>query len=245
MTELLNKTLAQIVTEKHQAATVFEKYHLDFCCKGKRPLSDALVERQLPTEQVVKELEEVFAKNLNDDAAMFHYIHLSQLCDYIVGTHHAYVKQSLPQIYAYLEKIAFKHGNRHPELQEIFQLFSQLKEELSEHMFKEEEVLFPRIKEIEKNFTERNSCSIPVAGYIESPVAVMEHEHDQAGDLMEQIRIKTNNYTPPVDACTTYRVAFASLLAFEADLHQHVHLENNILFPKAIVIVERFNTSSN
>lgn len=244
MTELLNKTLAQIVTEKHQAASVFEKYHLDFCCKGKRPLSEALVERHLSAEQVIGELEEVFKKNANNDAALFNYIHLSQLCDYIVSTHHAYVKQNLPQIYAYLEKVATKHGNRHPELNEIFKLFTELKEELTEHIFKEERILFPRIKEIEKNFLERNSFTAPVAGYIEAPVSVMEHEHDRAGYLMEQIRIKTNNYTPPTDACNTYKVSFASLQAFEADLHQHVHLENNVLFPKAIKMVEQLNGAS-
>lgn len=244
MTELLNKTLAQIVTEKHQAASVFEKYHLDFCCKGKRPLSDALVEKQLSAEKVLNELNEVFTKNANNDAALFNYIHLSQLCDYIVGTHHAYVKQNLPQIYAYLEKVATKHGNRHPELNEIFKLFTELKDELTEHLFKEEKILFPRIKEIEKNFAERSSFSIPVPGYIETPVSVMEHEHDKAGDLLEQIRIKTNDFTPPADACTTYRVAFALLQAFEADLHQHVHLENNILFPKAIKMVEQLSASS-
>ena len=244
MTELLNKTLAQIVTEKHQAASVFEKYHLDFCCKGKRPLSDAIVERHLSAEQVVKELEEVFAKNTNNDAALFNYIHLSQLCDYIVGTHHAYVKQNLPQINAYLEKVATKHGGRHPELHEIFKLFTELKEELTEHLFKEENILFPRIKEIEQKFAERSSFSLPVAGYIEAPVTVMELEHDHAGDLLEQIRLKTDNYTPPADACTTYRVAFASLQAFEADLHQHVHLENNILFPKAIRMVEQLSSPS-
>jgi regulator of cell morphogenesis and NO signaling len=239
MTQLLNKTLAQIVTEKHQAASVFEKYHLDFCCKGKRPLSDAIREKELSAEQVVNELEEVFAKNANNDAALFHYIQLSQLSDYIVGTHHAYLQQSLPQIYAYLEKVSTKHGDRHPELREIFQLFAKLKEELTEHMFKEENILFPRIKEIEKSFLNKSSLSVPATGYIEAPVAVMEHEHDEAGTLMEQIRIKTNNYMPPADACTTYRVSFASLHAFEADLHQHVHLENNILFPKAIKMVEQ------
>jgi regulator of cell morphogenesis and NO signaling len=244
MTELLNKTLAQIVTEKHQAASIFEKHHLDFCCKGKRPLSEAIAEKHLSAEQVVNELEEVFAKNVNNDAALFNYIHLSQLCDYIVSTHHAYVKQNLPQINAYLEKVATKHGNRHPELIEIFKLFTELKEELTEHLFKEENILFPRIKEIEQKFTGRRSFSLPVEGYIEAPVSVMELEHDKAGDLLEQIRNRTNNYTPPVDACTTYLVAFASLQAFEADLHQHVHLENNILFPKALRMVEQLSSPS-
>ena len=241
MNELLNKTLAQIVTANHQAASVFEKYHLDFCCKGKRPLAEAITEKHLPADQVLKELSEVIGKGANKDAALLNYITLGQICDYIVATHHEYVKQNAPQIFYYLEKIANKHGGRHPELLKILQLFSQVKEELTEHMFKEENILFPRIKELEKHDTEHSVLSLPASGYIEAPIAVMEHEHDSAGSLLEQIRERTNNYTPPADACTTYRVAFASLQAFEADLHQHVHMENNILFPRAVDVIRKLN----
>ena len=246
MSELLNKTLAQIVTANHQTASVFEKYHLDFCCKGKRPLSEALEEKRLSSEQIVKELDEVIDKATTKDAELLNYVTLAQLCDYIVATHHAYVQQNMPQIYAYLEKVATKHGGRHPELVEIFKLFAQVKEEMTDHMQKEEHILFPRIKEIENLYKERASFQVPATGYIEMPVSVMEHEHDDAGYLIEEIRIKTNNYTPPADACTTYRVAFASLQAFEADLHQHVHMENNILFPRAIDLIQKIShTSSN
>ena len=241
MTNILNQTLAQIVTANHQTSSVFEKYHLDFCCKGKRSLSEAINEKKLSTEQVVNDLTEVIGKSANRDAALLNYIKLSQLCDYIVATHHAYVRQSSEQIFLYLQKIASKHGNRHPELMDILALFSQVKDEMTEHMFKEENILFPRIKELEKHDAENSPLALPTSGYIEAPIAVMEHEHDSAGSLLEQIRDKTNDFTPPADACTTYRVAFASLQAFEADLHQHVHMENNILFPKAVDMINKLN----
>lgn len=244
MTEILNQTLAQIVTANYQTSSVFEKYHLDFCCKGKRSLSEAISEKHLSTEQVVQELNEAISKSANKNTALLNYISLSQLCDYIVVTHHAYVRQSSEQIITYLEKIAAKHGGRHPELMQIIKLFTDLKQELADHMFKEENILFPRIKELEKHNIENSPLAIPVSGYIEAPITVMEHEHDQAGRLLELIREKTNNYQPPADACTTYRVAFDSLHAFEADLHQHVHMENNILFPRAVVMIRKLNNLS-
>ena len=241
MSEILNQTLAQIVTANHEASSVFEKYHLDFCCKGKRSLSEALNEKQLPIDQVVNDLAQVIGKSGNRDAALLNFITLSQLCDYIVATHHAYVRQSSGQIFLYLQKIATKHGERHPELMDILALFTELKEEMTEHMFKEENILFPRIKELEKHNAENSPLALPTSSYIEAPIAVMEHEHDSAGSLLEKIRNKTNDFTPPADACTTYRVAFASLQAFEADLHQHVHMENNILFPKAVDMINKLN----
>ena len=241
MSEILNQTLAQIVTANHEASSVFEKYHLDFCCKGKRSLSEALNEKQLPIDQVVNDLTQAIGKSGNRDAALLNFITLSQLCDYIVATHHAYVRQSSGQIFLYLQKIATKHGERHPELMDILALFTELKEEMTEHMFKEENILFPRIKELEKHNAENSPLALPTSSYIEAPIAVMEHEHDNAGSLLEQIRYKTNDYTSPADACTTYRVAFASLQAFEADLHQHVHMENNILFPKAVEMINKLN----
>jgi regulator of cell morphogenesis and NO signaling len=242
MTELLNQTLAEIVTANHRAASVFEKYHLDFCCKGKRSLTKACEEKSLPVAPILADLDTIFAERKNE-GTLFNYITLSQLCDYIVATHHAYVKQSAPQITAYLEKVANKHGDRHPYIIDVLRLFTELKNELAEHMHKEEQILFPRIKELE-NGAGTTTGSVHAPGYIEAPVAVMEHQHDGAGRLLEQIREKTNNYTAPEDACTTHRVTIASLQAFEADLHRHVHLENNILFPRATELVRKLSAVS-
>ena len=129
--------------------------------------------------------------------------------------------------------MASKHGDRHPELHKVFQLFAAVKEEMDQHMQKEELVLFPRIKDIEKRLAEGKEIVIN-SSYLLSPINMMEQEHDHAGSMLAEIRKLTNNYNPPADACTTYQLSFASLHAFELDLHHHVHLENNILFPKAL-----------
>lgn len=226
-------TLAQIVNNNHQAASVFEKYHLDFCCKGKRSLEQACTEQQIPVADVTSDLENVFTKN-NKSSVEFENLSLTQLCEYIVQTHHAYVKNEMPQIYAYLQKVSSKHGERHPELYKIFQTFAAVKEEMEGHMKKEELILFPRIKELQKLAdNEKANLQLNIT-YLQSPINVMEQEHDHAGNLLNDIRLLSNDYTAPQDACTTYRLSFAALKAFELDLHQHVHLENNILFPKAI-----------
>jgi regulator of cell morphogenesis and NO signaling len=231
---LSSLSLAQIVNNNHHAASVFEKYHLDFCCKGKRSLEQACSEQQLSVCRVTEDLENVFTKDNNGTGVDFEKMNLTQLADYIVQTHHAYVKNEMPQIHAYLQKVSSKHGERHPELYRIFQAFNAVKEEMEGHMKKEELVLFPRIKEMQKLIDNENANFQLNITYLQSPITVMEQEHDHAGNLLNDIRILSNDYTPPQDACTTYRLSLAALKAFEMDLHQHVHLENNILFPKAI-----------
>jgi regulator of cell morphogenesis and NO signaling len=242
-TSLSSLSLAQIVNNNHKAAAVFEKYHLDFCCKGKRSLAQACGEQELPVSEVTQDLENIFSNESNNTALDFEKMNLTQLCDYIVQTHHAYVKSEMPQIYAYLQKVSSKHGDRHPELYKIFQTFSAVKEEMEGHMKKEELILFPRIKELQKLADNENAQLQLNIGYLQSPITVMEQEHDHAGGLLNDIRIFSNNYTPPQDACTTYRLCFAALKAFELDLHQHVHLENNVLFPKSIEIFKDLKTS--
>ena len=226
--ELLSKTLAQIVNENHQTASVFEKYHLDFCCKGKRSLQNACEEKNIPAPLVAAEIEN--ALHQNEASNEFDKLSLTELIDHIVSTHHSYAKKELTQIFAYLQKVSTKHGDRHNELYAIFETFSSLREELEQHMMKEEIILFPRIKALE-DFAVKNDQRIM---NIQMPIVVMEDEHDKAGKLLSEIRNYTDNFTPPADACTTYRLSFAALHALETDLHQHIHLENNILFPKAI-----------
>lgn len=231
------------MNKNHQAASVFEKYHLDFCCKGKRSLEQACSDQQLPVAQVTEELETIFTNNSKGQLVDFDKMSLTQLCDYILQTHHAYVKKEMPQIYAYLEKVSAKHGERHPELYKIVQTFSAVKEEMEGHMRKEELILFPRIKELQK-LADNEIAQLQLnIGYLQSPITVMEQEHDHAGNLLNDIRVFSNDYTPPQDACTTYRLSFAALKAFELDLHQHVHLENNILFPKAINMFRELQTT--
>jgi len=232
MNDIMTKSLAQIVNNNHRAASVFEKYHLDFCCKGKRSLQQACEEIDIRVEDVVADLAttEQSSDKVTIDYSKFP---LNQLTAYIVTTHHGYIKKESPQILSYLQKVASKHGDRHPEMFKVLELFAAVKEEMELHMQKEEHVLFPRIGEIEKWVDEGNEMRINHT-YLQAPINMMEQEHDHAGELLAEINKLTNNYMPPLDACTTFKLSFAALQAFEMDLHQHVHLENNILFPRAL-----------
>ena len=233
MEELMTKSLAQIVNTNHRAANVFEKYHLDFCCKGKRTLQQACTESELKIEEVLSDLEKTAQGNSSSVPVSYEKMSLTQLTDYIVATHHSYVKKEMPAILGYLQKVASKHGGHHPEMIKVLEIFTAVKEEMGQHMQKEEQILFPRIKEVEQQLGEGSKIIINNS-FLLSPISMMEQEHDHAGNAMTEIRQLTNNYNPPPDACTTYKLSFAALNAFELDLHQHVHLENNILFPKAL-----------
>lgn len=233
MNELLSKSLAQIVNNDHRAASVFEKYNLDFCCKGKRTLAQACTESELMIENVVAELENINETGKASTSTPYNEMSLTQLSNHIVETHHNYVKKEMPAILGYLQKVTSKHSERHPELKKIFQLFAAVKEEMEHHMQKEELVLFPRIKDIEHQLKEGKEIVIN-STYLLSPINMMEQEHDHAGSMLAEIRKLTAGYNPPADACTTYRLCYASLHAFELDLHHHVHLENNMLFPRAL-----------
>lgn len=243
MNEITSKSLAQIVRDDHRAAAIFEKYHLDFCCKGKRSLEQACAENNLEVQDVLTDLERMKQVSSDKPAGIFDHFSLGQLAEYIVMTHHEYLRKEMPAISSYLRRVASKHGDRHPEMLKVFDLFEALREELEHHMQKEELVLFPRIKAMEQQLVEGNELRINYT-YLQSPIDVMEHEHDHAGGLLEEMRSLTNGYNPPADACTTYRLSLASLQALEIDLHQHVHLENNILFPKALKMFGIPHTSS-
>lgn len=229
--------LAKIVNLKPESASVFEKHNLDFCCKGKQTLSEALAGNVAEFKIVKIQLEDLFSKkDINSDQNFDNYT-VSELVDYIVARHHAYVKEMAPIITGHLNKVADKHGNRYPYLIRINQLFADVIRELINHLMKEEVILFPRIKSLEKA-TDNETAKAE----IQSPIKVMLAEHDMAGNLMSQIRELTGNYTPPADACTTFRLLFDELRKFEEDLHLHIHLENNLLFPKAIAL---FNNTAN
>lgn len=242
MEQLISKTLSDIVNEKFQTATVFEKYHLDYCCKGRRSLQQACEEQNIPVNEIVEELNKVYAPE--SGRLDFNTIKLYELAEYIVHTHHSYVKKEMPQIIAFLQKVSSKHGDRHPELFKIYELFNHLAVEMTDHMDKEEMIVFPRIKYLEKHGLDQLSFDAQMYEYIKLPIINMELEHDDAGNKMNEIRLLTNNYTPPKDACTTYKLMYACLHAFEIDLHQHVHLENSILFPKALILEKEIQMST-
>ena len=231
MTNLAEQTLAAIVTKNHLTVPVLEKYHLDFCCKGKRTLAEACTEKGLSVEAITDELERATAAE-QSSRMPFTAMNAGQLISYILVHHHFYVKQSMPTIIGHLEKVAHKHGDRFPYMIEVLKLFTEIKNEMTSHMYKEETVLFPRIKDVEASYIQKQNKNLS-GDYISAPIIMMEQEHEHAGDLLYKIRELTNTYTPPAEACTTFQVCLAELKEFEEDLHRHVHLENNLLFPLA------------
>ena len=231
MTNLAEQTLAAIVTKNHFTVPVLEKYHLDFCCKGKRTLAEACTEKGLSVEAITDELERSTAAE-QSNRMPFTAMNAGQLISYILVHHHFYVKQSMPTIIGHIEKVAYKHGDRFPYMIEVLKLFTEIKNEMTSHMYKEETVLFPRIKDVEASYNQKQNKNLS-GDYISAPINMMEQEHEHAGDLLYKIRELTNTYTPPAEACTTFQVCLAELKEFEEDLHRHVHLENNLLFPLA------------
>jgi regulator of cell morphogenesis and NO signaling len=235
---LLNeKTLAQIVTAHPEAAGVFEKYNLDFCCKGKQLLSTACLNDEQKFKSVEKELEALLAPEKENIDVLPDDLSLSKLIDLIISRHHQYVSSISPLLFAHTQKVAEKHGERHPELLEIANLTAEICEDMSQHMAKEEGILFPGIKSLEESVFKDDTFKLRKPNMLQDPIRVMEHEHDRAGEILASIRKLTNNYTPPQDACTTYKLSFNELQEFENDLHKHVHLENNILFPKTLALI--------
>jgi len=233
MENLKDKTLKSIALEHFELIPVLEKYSLDFCCKGAKTLSVACAEKNISVDALMVELSES-TSNISKPKMPFNEMSAEQLISYILIHHHFYVKTAIPTIYNHIQKVVVKHGPRYPHMEKVLALFSEVAEDLTAHMKKEEEILFPRIKTLYSN-EEAEKTAHFVAGYIDAPVSVMEQEHEKVGELLFAIRDLTSHYTAPDTACTTHRVCLDELKAFEEDLHQHVHLENNILFPMAAI----------
>jgi regulator of cell morphogenesis and NO signaling len=227
-----------MVTEDHRAAAVFEKYSIDFCCNGGKTLDVACSERGVDSGTVLQELQEL--KKVGDTSPFRpDEWELDALSDFIVNNHHRFVRRTLPLILAHIDKVVSVHGGNHPELAGIADRFHAVAEELTRHMQKEEMVLFPYIKTLVITNGGDGPIIAPPFGTIRNPIRMMEAEHRSVGDAFGFIRDASSGLTPPADGCTTYRVTYGELAEFERDLHQHIHLENNILFPKAIKLEER------
>ena len=219
--------LGDIVATDFRTASLFKEAGLDFCCGGKKPLDMACAEKGIDVHALIHQLTEL-QQSASAPAQTFNEWDLAFLCDYIVNTHHRYVTKTLPEICFYTLKIARVHGDHHPELLEVESLFSQINVELIQHLRNEEEVLFPAIRRALKD------GSTEAKAIIHSEINRMNGEHEFAGGAMDKINEITQNYTIPDDGCNTYHVTFKLLEQFEDDLHIHVHLENNILFKKAL-----------
>ena len=232
------KTIGEFVAEDFRAAQVFRKYKIDFCCKGDRTVEEACENKKYQAEDIYNELSNV--ANLKSGDIDFNSWPLDLLADYVEKTHHRYVEENTAVLIQYLNKLCKVHGGGHPELFEIRDLFFASAQDLAAHMKKEELILFPFIKKMVAAKQKGETFDKPHFGSVESPVAMMKHEHTVVGDLFVKIDDLTNSYQFPEDACGTYQVTYKMLEDFEKDLHTHIHLENNILFPKAIELEKTF-----
>jgi regulator of cell morphogenesis and NO signaling len=228
-----NESIGKLVAKDYRKASVFKKYGLDFCCGGGKTVAEACVENGLNVDEVEAELKLVEQQD-NSHQEDFNSWDLGFLADYIVNKHHKYVQQATQEIYQYTQKVAHVHGHHYTQTIDIAEKFVQLAQELDAHMKKEEQILFPYIKQLEAASKEGKPLERPGFGTVENPVRMMEHEHDIAGNLMREIEVLTEGFDPPKGACMTFRVSYLKLQEFQDDLHRHIHLENNILFPRAI-----------
>lgn len=233
--DLCQRTVGEVVAEDYRRAEAFEKFGIDFCCGGDKTVAAACEEKGVACDDIMRALVEA-----DQTSAYSHYAvdvrgwPLDFLADYIVKVHHDYVRKSLPPLQSYTHAVARAHGTTNPETIAIETLFDELAGEFLKHMDGEEQILFPYIERL----CAASKIGVPVAdtkfGSVNEPVQMMEGDHDHAGEIMHRIRALSGGYVPPETACNTYRLMLAKMEEFEADLHRHVHLENNVLFPAAI-----------
>ena len=229
------KTVREVALENPGAARVFEKLGIDYCCGGGKSLQEACRDAHLNFDDVCHSLEAseqarpAALRNWGDEL-------LADLIAHINSTHHVYTRGEIARLEPLFDKVCSVHGKNHPELLEARSTFQALASELRMHMMKEEMVLFPYIIRMEEATLEHAPLVPPPFGSVRNPVAMMEHEHDSAGQALRAMREATKGYTPPDDACVSFQTLYRALAEFEADLHQHIHLENNILFPRAVVM---------
>ena len=233
MTSGKEKTVREIAIENPAAVRVFESLGIDYCCGGRRPLSEACERANVPLTQALDLIEAATATDANNGGEEWTEKSLAELIEHIVGRHHGFVRQETPRLQALLEKVRSRHGESHAELRSIQELFGAVSQELFAHMLKEEQVLFPFLERLEAAET---GGPFPAScfGSVEMPISRMLAEHDDTGELLTQIRKLAGDFHSPDDACPSYRGLYHGLEAFERDLHLHIHLENNLLFPRAV-----------
>lgn len=232
----VKRPVGELVAERISRACVLERFGIDYCCHGKTPLDDACRRLGLVSEEVLGALAQADAAPQAVGEPDFARMPLSELADQIEATHHAFMKAELPRVERLLAKVRAAHAERHPELHEVTAVFAGFQLEIDSHMMKEERILFPMIRQLE------TATSLPTfhCGSVRNPIRVMEHEHDSAGSALARMRSLTGGFTAPADGCASYQALMAGMAAVEADLHRHIHKENNILFPKAAVLEASF-----
>ncbi|HWQ54141.1 MAG TPA: iron-sulfur cluster repair di-iron protein [Bryobacteraceae bacterium] len=231
-----HRTVGEIAAEYPATVRVFQRHQIDFCCGGKLPLANACESRGLAPEKLLEELEEA-AAGRQTDATDWNAASLTALIDHIVRTHHEYLKSELPRLSEMLARVISKHNNKYGQIPEqLGEIFEGLRAELESHLMKEENVLFPLVEQMEAAAKAGVSAPPAHCGSVNNPIRVMVHEHDSAGGALAELRAVSRNYAVPEDACNTFRALYHDLEVLEADLHQHIHLENNVLFPRAAAL---------
>jgi regulator of cell morphogenesis and NO signaling len=228
-----NRTVRELVSTNPAAARILEKFGIDYCCGGERSLAEACSVAKIRMEEVADALERPQSQSGEPD---WQTASLAELARYIVEKHHGFTRQEIQRLIPLVAKVLSVHGANHVELEQIQSLFRGLAEEMTMHMMKEEHMLFPYIEQLELAVNRGCQLAPPMFGTVQNPVRMMMMEHDSAGQVLHKMREITKGYALPAEACMSYRMLYSALQEFEADLHQHIHLENNILFPRAIAL---------
>ncbi|HQU82787.1 MAG TPA: iron-sulfur cluster repair di-iron protein [Pyrinomonadaceae bacterium] len=236
MNNLTTKTIREIALEMPLTTKVFETYKIDYCCGGYRNFSEACEIAGVETESVLLKISECLKTSDESELAKIQEASLKDLIDHIEKTHHVFTRDEIKNLVPLMIKVANKHGEHNPYLFALEELFSELCADLAPHLLKEEQVLFPYITQLENYKNGDNFVSMPCFGSVKNPVGMMLREHDSAGDVLRKMRAVSNNYEIPEGACPSFTALFTRLEAFEKDLHRHIHLENNVLFPRAIAL---------
>lgn len=232
-------TIGQIVADDFRTAATFSKYNIDFCCKGHRTLEEVCKKRDIEPNLLLEELDAA-KNNAANESFDYKSWPLDLLTDYIEKTHHRYIIEKTPVLRSFLNKLCSVHGDAHPELYQINILFAESTSDLADHMKKEEQIVFPFIRALKSAELNGSYVEIPHFGTIENQIILMKEEHNIEGERFKKIASLSNNYEIPQNACSTFRAAYLMLKEFESDLHKHIHMENNILFPKAIALEKNF-----
>ena len=236
MSANVEKTVRDLAVGVPGAPRVFEKLGIDYCCGGGKSLEEACFGAGVSLQEVLAALETGKDRYAGQGDEEWQSHSLAELMNHIVQTHHVYTKSELERLDQLSTKVASVHGQNHPELQKVRDLFLVLQKDLMPHMLKEEQVLFPYIEKMEDASRNGRPAPTPFFGTVRNPVKMMIQEHDTVGDLLRELRSTSGDYAVPADGCTSYRTLYQALQEFEKDLHQHIHLENNILFPRAIAL---------
>lgn len=230
--------VSEIALTLPESTRLFERLKIDYCCGGNQPLAEACVSAGVDIDNVMEILSVLSETNQKKAAPTFQYSSLAELIGHIIETHHVFTKAEIDRLQPLADKVLAAHGSNHPELVHLTELLGQLCAELTPHMFKEEQILFPYIVAMAEAAERQQPAPFAPFGTVNNPIRMMQREHDNAGEILRELRELTSDYKAPADACVSYLTLYHALENFEKDLHQHIHLENNILFPRAVSLEE-------